>query len=330
MDKLYFIPFLILLIDARYTTAQLDISILRKCANLTAATECSVGSARDVANVYYECNERITGEQVYRYYCSQNEQNLYCGTAYYYLNEARNTAAACATSATNCTDDCRSRLMYLRNQLGCCLNLFFNNSLGLANFGQTFSYSLWRGCDIEPRLVDQMCSAQPEVIPPGRDETCTNPEARLPPIICTRAYIDALNGALSRESDCEGFEQVHLEQCGINANGDTCLDNPSLYAFGSRSLNTCTDSSVCDPDCLQNLQRLNDSAGCCINNFINTTFNRYIGLTFNYLSYDFWDMCNLTTPGVCQPSLTDSSIGVISFDIISVVLVTISSMVFFI
>lgn len=318
---------MIVVANIRGNTAQRDVNTLRKCANITAYVECSTGSARDVANVYYVCNEPITAEQFYRFYCSRNTKNLYCGTAYYYLMDVQSATSACATSATNCTDDCRSRLMNLRDQLGCCLNLYFNNTLAFADFGQTFSYSFWRNCGIEPLLADQNCTAQPKVIIPSVDRECDNAEERLPSFVCSASYRDALTNALSQDSDCKGFENVRLERCGMNENGDSCLGTPSLYHHASRAAVSCSELNTCDPDCLLILQRLNESAQCCINSFVNTTFFRHIGLTFDYLSYEYWKMCNLTTPGTCLLKFESGAVSVMRTN--AVQLITVLYMILF-
>lgn len=55
---------------------------------------------------------------------------------------------------------------------------------------------------------------------------------------------------------------------------------------------------MCDPLCIESLGDLNNGTGCCLNSQFNESQTEF-------LSFEFWSQCGLTTPGNCEPRLTD-------------------------
>lgn len=132
------------------------------------------------------------------------------------------------------------------------------------------------------------------------DPTCNemNFYQRLAPnTLCLRSYVEPVRDVLVNEG-CQGEADSTIGGCIANEAGQYCVNFFGSAAPFLVAQETCTDTSTCDPPCIAALNSLNSAAGCCLNAQFNGTD------TPDFLSFEFWNRCDLTPPGMCEPRLT--------------------------
>ena len=139
-------------------------------------------------------------------------------------------------------------------------------------------------------------------MPAEVDPTCTDVEdltERLTfRVLCRREFLNDL--AMS----CEEINVGDLAFCAVDENGNYCSQSSDIYSANFTASNNCANTSVCDPLCIEALTNLTTMFGCCFISELNSTSNgRSPG---SYLSYEFWEMCGLTSPGFCNVRIDDS------------------------
>lgn len=138
------------------------------------------------------------------------------------------------------------------------------------------------------------------------DPTCNQfnfLEQLLPNVLCTRRSVASLLDALASE-DCQEdpvFDMI-TDRCNADEAGRYCDTLPRSNRLILEAQNTCNDTSVCDPLCIGTLTNLSNTNGCCFNEEFNRTYSQP-----DFLSFEFWSQCNLTSPGFCEPLLTDGT-----------------------
>ena len=287
---------------------QVNSSISRQCQRITTSQQCTSGYVQALYSLSLQCDQSQTAEN-FQDSCRQNSMGDYCGVATTYIQDIQAILRACPNSMSTCSTQCKGRLVNIRDELGCCINVIFNQTRNMqlyAAYGPAFQYSLWSSCELEG--ITNNCTSVIESLPVPVDPSCDvlSYQEQMERIQCERRYIEPTLNALSSESTCQLFYQSTLEQCGVNeVLGRSCLELlPVLETNFSVAFRTCRNTSICEPLCRSILENFKASAGCCINNFYNSSITEISGTRYDFLSYEYWLLCGLDTPGICEPQLT--------------------------
>jgi hypothetical protein len=201
-------------------------------------------------------------------------------------------------SSTTCSNQCRDLLNDVRNRLGCCVSAY--NSTDPQSI---YRYSLWSLCSVEP-ITEQCTPSFP--LPDVSPGVCsTNFQEQLySRVLCRRELLEATNDALQQTPGCNPvftFQESSL--CAVDEQGRYCELRDNLYDQLNRVSTACrTTTSTCDPTCVEILNNTISTAGCC---FI-STHNNTEPEDGDWLSYNFWQRCGLTSPGFCEQRFDDS------------------------
>ncbi len=267
------------------------------CGPVIASESCTNGYAQDLVNVAQQCNNSELA-QAFHGACERNSNGIYCaGASVMDFQFQNNFFEICDSINQSCSSDCRNLLISARNQLGCCIN-FFNDS---TTIDQHYAYSLWSGCGVD--LVTQECQPSTVNLPPVQlDPTCNEtagPE-RLHSLFCRKEYVESIRERLSATAGCQDYAYPPGDLCTANRNGSYCvaLLNPGNFIAASLS---CRNTSTCDPRCIETLNNITSTIGCCLNDHYNTTTRP------DWLSYEFWSRCGLDSPGLCEEFLNNDS-----------------------
>ena len=253
---------------------------------------CTSGYYEDYAYVVAQCNRTGLAIEI-QDSCRSNSKGDICGI---FGIDSQRFESECGSPPTTCSSECRELLTTTRAEWGCCMNIFNSSNSDFSS--DWFRYSLWSLCGVEP--VTEQCAPSSFNLPKAVDPTCTERELdeRLHShVLCRREYIES-QGALDSCS-----EEIDLERtCSVNRQGVYCNALPSFNFLQTIAYTICRDTSTCDPLCIATLNNITDTIGCC---FI-TEFNSTMDTTrLEYLSYEFWQRCGLTSPGFCAVRLTD-------------------------
>ena len=259
------------------------------CAVALIAETCSSGYDQGRANVELECNQSAAAENIQRS-CQSSSSGTICGgvdtsTLFQTVN------ATCGSSPTTCSSDCQDLLNTTRAELGCCLTYITMIDRGIAT---ALSNSLWSLCEVE--LVTEECAQGPIQLPETDiDPTCGDPERQerlYNEVFCRTQYLDSLQDA---------FQLCDLEApCAVNEEGQYCFIATDLNAELNAASTNCNDTSTCDPLCTEVLDNI---TSCCFISIYNMT-SRY-----DWLSYEFWSQCGLTSPGFCESRFNDDPVN---------------------
>ena len=262
---------------------------------------CTDGFYEEYTTVAAQCNQsqlaRTVGDT-----CRSNEAGVRCGgidmDADY--QQFFSACESSLTAGTNCSENCSSHLAARRTQYGCCTAVF-NNSFFISDEERAaYSYSLWSRCGLEP--VPEECA--PAFRLPAVDPTCT-PEAfrdRLTfSVVCRSQFLRDLRDYAVSCGDDSGDDGN--SSCAVDERGSYCsLQDDMLYSANSEASANCPNTTACDPLCTETLSNITRTYGCCFVSKFNTT----AGSQRDYLSYEFWQRCGLTSPGLCRLRLDDS------------------------
>ena len=280
-------------IQKRQVGINSDIS--RQYHLITTRQECTSGYIQARLNQLFQCNQ--TTEELFtnlKVGCHRNSMGDYClGVLPYILKDTYAIMLACPISMNSCFTECKRRLMKIRNELGCCIYVI-NETLMVTVYRPAFQYSLWSSCGLE--RITNNCTSILKPPPVPVDPCDTKQDLN---ISCQRRYIQPIVDALSLEGTCQLSTRNILSKCEVNEFGQYCSDiAPQFRTNYSEVHDNCSNTSVCEPLCRSALENLKVSAGCCID----VLYNRSSLPPF--LSYKFWLLCGLDTPGICQSRLT--------------------------
>ena len=286
---------------------------------MNANAQCESGLFQACTDLTLRCQEPMPAN-VFRNGCQRNANGDYCGLTAAYIGEVNTITSTCESSLTgDCTDDCRSLLMGIRDALGCCVNSFFNESTeqdGIPSSYRrdTFSYALWSNCGVET-VTDECTASTVKVrrndISP--DALC-NYVAENGNLLCTRNYLEPIVDALRDADGCEAFANGNMEQCGVNENGEYCNTLTTELTPLFLAAQSACNGTTCDESCEQALMTLRNNGGCCVNTLWNNSLTA-ISLEqltgqdsgFTFLSYEFWSDCGLKTLELCEIELIDGA-----------------------
>ena len=240
--------------------------------------------------------------------CRRNSDGLYCGLAVTYVNEVFNIEVNCTTALTSgCAAECRNLLMLIRNELGCCINLFWNStSSGIFRPG-AFNNSLWTTCGVAP--VTETCSSSPISLDTTTDidSNCDFAEEEIE-LRCTRRFLEPIFNALEDVDNCQVYLAAVMERCGVNEEGERCALQLTLVDQFSQTQAACSlTNAICTEGCTQALEGFSDVGGCCVNNLFNGSQTDVIAKRFDFLSFEFWSNCGMDTLGTCEVRFNDAT-----------------------
>ena len=228
---------------------QLEFDQLRRCEGMLQDERCNGGLLQEEADLALRCN-RSDAAVIREDSCRRNSDGLYCGLAVTYVNEVLNIEATCATALTSgCTAQCSNLLVLIRNELGCCINLFWNStSSGLFRPG-AFSNSLWTTCGVAP--VTETCSSSPISLDTTTDidSSCDFAEEEIE-LRCTRRFLEPIFNALEDVGNCQVYLAAVMERCGVNKEGERCALQLTLVDQFSQTQAACSlTNAICTEGC---------------------------------------------------------------------------------
>ena len=282
---------------------QIEVNQLRECQAIVFQVQCNNGLVQESVNLALECN-LTEGATVASESCRRNSAGEYCALAYTYLvNGLGIIATECATAAsTGCTLRCRNLLMLIRSEMGCCINVAFNNSESPIYNPIPFRNSLWTGCDVEP-VTEECGPSNIELQTLPLDPTCT-PDVfigRAGFLQCQKSLLQPVVDALIEADTCQPYADGALEGCGVDESGTPCYQQAAevTEAF-TTARDSCLGLANCNSFCQEALQNLTNTGGCCVNNLFNGSLAGISMIRYGWMSNEFWEDCGVDTPGMCE------------------------------
>lgn len=298
------------------------ISQFIRCGELAIEEQCNSGLLQAAAEVAVNCND-LQMAQFFHNSCRRNSNGRYCdsGSSFLFVY-TKDITNVCRNSTTVCSTECRNLLTRTRNELGCCINIGQNDSSNLIYDPEPFNYTLWSNCNVEP--ITEECTPSTVNLPQRSGRTCTPSSLfeQLNRVSCTRRYVEPVLKVLSATEGCDPIRQAALEQCGVNEFGTLCAQiNSSTVQISSTSL-VCENTQMCSQDCMEALQSLKGTYGCCVNNLYNGSLDNIVVPRMDWLSFEFWVQCGVSTPGICEAKLNGvPSFGTSSFNTVILILI---------
>lgn len=154
-------------------------------------------------------------------------------------------------------------------------------------------------------LVTERCDPGPVELPainvdPGCGESDLL-ERLYDEAVCRTQYLDSMQEVVVR---CGFHPNLTRERCAVNEMGRYCeaTDNVTT-ALRDVAATNCADTTVCNPLCMSTLENI---TSCCLI----TKYNGTAAPTrFDWLSYEFWSLCGLDSPGFCELRFTEEPVG---------------------
>ena len=264
------------------------------CFDIVLARACTNGLLQEQACAVQRCN-RLELAQEIQDLCRRNSRGSYCGEVdIFMIND--NIRRVCVSSDSNCSSECRYFLLSTRSQLGCYVNLLNATT----EIEILFPYSIWFNCDIEP--VNEECSPSTITLPSTEIDPTCNDEAlikRIHSALCRQEYTEDIRERLSATKECQDYIYP-LTSCTANKNREYCALLNNIDYIASRN---CRNINTCDPLCIETLNNITDTLGCCLNEKYNSTTS----YSYDWLSNEFWSRCGLESPRFCEEYLNNSS-----------------------
>lgn len=266
------------------------------CRSVAFAESCTNGQFQEKADVFLQCNDPEEARRIQNG-CMRNSKGNFCGNDPALL---RNRIRTACTSETSCNSECQEAVMNARRNFGCCVNIFndtlYNNL--------PFNYSLWFRCNVEP--VTEECQTSTISLPAQFDPSCDNVTLRhrLQSVECREEYVNSIRNRLLATEGCQNYTHPSKQECNANGDKTYCtllipLVTPNNYTRAGKS---CSNTSTCEPHCVQTLNNITSTTGCCFVDRYNSTQNNKI----EWLRKEFWSRCGLTSPGFCEEYLNNS------------------------
>lgn len=283
-----------------------------RCYQIIANEWCTGGYYQAEANLYASCD--MSRAMSIQQGCRRNSNNDYCAAS----NAADIDAisSACQTSrARECTEDCRGRLMQIRNDLGCCINVELNDTTNDRS-QDPFNHALWVNCGVEPIIEE--CT--PSIISAHRvhETSESNLNCNMDyllsentELVCTRSFVEGIQRALRDGGNCEPYIQLFSVSCTVSESGERCIsrqnNNSQLFL---QALDAClrdASDGNCSEECRQALVSFGNVAGCCVNSFV-TRLQLSVTINGGTLDTIFnFESCGLEPPGICEVGLNEAS-----------------------
>ena len=272
---------------------------------------CTTGYYQENVDTIQQCyntDESFAG--LLKVMCTPNSMGGYCE-----VQPKLDTEVCKGGSNSSCSSECRNYLISIRGDLSCCIARVYNDSTSFGYIPDLFGHALWSSCDIEP-VTTQDCPPSKVTIPPYQpDPSCRTSSDYLQRIFsttCKLQYMDAIVNRLLSTRECQADPEDtddFYALCTVDRFGRYCgefREENILSGFFSAANDSCHNTSTCDSLCIETLKNTTNAVGCCFNEDYNTTS------THDWLSSDFWFLCNVESPGLCQQRYTDEGKGKIS------------------
>ena len=119
-------------------------------------------------------------------------------------------------------------------------------------------------------------------------------------VFCRRQFIDSTRNAIDDMCDLSGGF-YGPGACLANEDGHYCdaIPESETQHVSYRATQACTNTSVCDPLCVEALDF--GLFGCCMISLLNNTETQP-----DWLTFEFWQQCDLTSPGFCESRFNDA------------------------
>lgn len=272
------------------------------CSGFVLGAQCTSGYFQEYIDFAAKCNDI----GIYRTiaasgYCDVNAMGEICTAL---IEEAiiaeRNASRVCGTSPTTCSSDCRDLLVTIHDRQGCCVHKFNTTDIQLL-----YSYSLWKLCNVKPVAEQRECESIFDFSNTQVDPTCTRAsyfQQLYFNVFCRRQYIESTE-AVRGACRLGVFDTLEVySSCEANEDGQYCFAITKEDSFSIRlpAVHACTNTSVCDPLCIEAINNGTDSIGCCFVTLFNRTF-------YDWMTYEFWEQCNLTSTGSCDPLFNEAA-----------------------
>ncbi len=305
------------------TANDFDFTAYRGCVRRLFADTCTnnIGFYEDLVEILAGCGAEVNARLVSNY-CARDEEaqgGIFCGTAESYPALLGSTLTTCAVAIGGgaCSDDCNSTLTTIRDELGCCTNAFFNNTL-YATLAPVLSYSLWSRCGVEQ--PNSTCEgALPYTLATNPTRECTPDELNG----CRVADQAVIQNAAP--AGCEDIIRYNMARCShLDGSEDgLCFDQlatdltVTIPSIGTNCAATAF-TGTCSNACESTLQSFVDNRGCCVNTLYNSTYTTVIGLdglVSSLQNSDLLDECGIVPPPLTCPPLSDGSLPLKSFGV---------------
>ena len=272
-----------------------------QCADIFAREICTKGYYEDYAFLAAQCFQRATAQNI-QDVCGVNAMGRVCAAID--TPDPDTIESECGTSPTTCSSGCASALNNISTQLGCCVNAY-NATDSESNDKFVYSYSLWSLCDVEP--VTEQCTPSFD-LPTANDVTC-NPlsfqEQLYSRVICRAEFFDSLRSSLTSGGCLDEASTAStgiVSSCSVHSGGQHCDLRDNLYDQMDSASTNCPNTDSCNETCINTLNSIVDMSGCCFISEFNSSFEE----PRDFLSYEFWQRCGLTSPGFCEVQLDTS------------------------
>ena len=292
----------------------------RQCSKVIYGTQCvSTDYVQNLIDTINKCGTygRAAATAV-ELLCRQNSNGDYCGSAGIDISSVLEVQNVCSSS---CSPSCRSALLALKNQQGCCLTsnpVFATFSLPVYfGYCELSNPSACPGTSLTLTLpsssqTDSSCSSIKDILRTTSRFACTS--QNIQPIL------DAL-----RNNNCDEFAKLNELACSYR-NGQYCYEHLTTKDASSDLVDAtrvCTTTFSCSSSCQRSLKDLNNQVGCCLNlynstlqvfeSFISTDITTYSTITNSSL----WRECGITTPGICEVRLLNGGFSLLHFSVIT-------------
>ena len=322
MSLMSVLAVLVIAVTTCSAQSNLDLAGLRRCARLSVERTCTSNIAfiRNRLERLVNCGQSEAARFQANYCTKDDDLDLYCGAAEVYsrdLGDALFTCASALQPGGLCSNDCRNSLTSIRDELGCCINAFYNNTVTYALFAPVLSYSLWSSCGVAQPNDTSCVGALPYTLPTTPEQTCTYSDI----IACRAEDINEIQNSIDGDANCGAFLQYVREVCSVDANGEGCIVGlPTDLATTIPSIATdCSavrSTQSCSSACRESLEGFVDGRGCCVNTLYNSTYSQATGLNFSasFILEDnmLFDLCEVEPPPL---TCTDGSLPLKSFSL---------------
>lgn len=244
------------------------------------------------------------------HYCAKKKDGTYCVSVNsYFERHFRNCQRD--LQSLNCSPQCKSSLQTLRDDYGCCINSLWNISFPPYFPSYLFNYSFWSMCGIE--TVSSVCS-NIATIPP------VNPTQSPTECLLTRKQVEILHSILCSPAAQSTVDRLYegnicrkkvanylIHICSHKSDGQYCSILDTHYQAVSNVTSSCTQGNeTCSTGCRDALLMAKDEIGCCVNyRSSSTAYEEFcLHVPVPDMTFDLWDECNVTSPGVCPSSLS--------------------------
>ena len=273
-----------------------------QCGDIFSREACTNGYYEDYAYLSARCSGREFAQN-FQDFCSVNAMGMLCATIE--PPDTGSIQSVCGTSPTICSPECASNLTNIRAELGCCVNAYNTTIFGNSDQNSdqfVYSWSLWSLCGVEP--VTERCTPSFD-LPTGTDATCNLLDAQellYSRVLCRAEFLESIHSALTSGGCPDEYTTSLNSSCSVDGDGEYCALRDNLFDQFLNASTNCPNTDSCNISCIDSLNSIVEMSGCCFISEFNSSFEE----PRDFLSYEFWQRCGLTSPGFCEVRLDTS------------------------